>query len=133
MSTGERKSRPLQYVATSMAPLSHSCTINLPPPVPRRGNLRTQELKFNLVRTESLKVFPLKPGVGKYAAIHATFNARDFFFVYFYPSGPFTSIFFQNLCILQVLPTLIVPASLVLMFFCDLDDHSACTHYITIH
>ena len=35
--------------------------------------------------------------------------------------------------ILHVLPTLIVPASLVLMFFCDLDDHSACTHYITMH
>ena len=61
------------------------------------GELRTQKLKFHLVRTQSLKVFPLKPGVGQYIAILATLTARDFFLANFYPSGPFTCIFFQNL------------------------------------
>ena len=35
--------------------------------------------------------------VGQYIAIHATLTAREFFLAYFYPSGPFTRIFFQNL------------------------------------
>ena len=55
-----------------------------------------QKLKFRLIRTQSLKVFPLKPGVGQYIAMHATLTARDFFLANFYPSGPFTCIF-QNL------------------------------------
>ena len=38
----------------------------------------TQKLKSHLVRTQSLNVFPLKPGVGQYIAIHATLTARDF-------------------------------------------------------
>ena len=63
----------------------------------RSGELRTQKLKFHLVRTESLNVFPFKPEVGQYIAIHATLTARDFFLAYFYTSGPFTCIFFQNL------------------------------------
>ena len=46
-----------------------------------------------LVRTQNLKVLPLKPGVGQYIAIHATLTARNFFFAYFYPSSPFTCIF----------------------------------------
>ena len=45
-------------------------------------------------RTQSLNVLPLKPGVSQYIAIHATLTARDFFLGYFYPSGPFTGIFF---------------------------------------
>ena len=57
------------------------------------GELRTQKLKSHLVRTQSLNVLPLKPGVGQYIAIHATLTARDFLLVYFYPSGPFTCIF----------------------------------------
>ena len=61
--------------------------------VPRSGELRTQKLKFHLVRTQSLNVLPLKPGVSPYIAIHATFTARDFFLAYFYTSGPFTCIF----------------------------------------
>ena len=61
--------------------------------VPRGGELRTQKLKSQLVRTQSLNVLPLKPGVGQYIAIHATLTARDFFLAYFYPSGPFTCIF----------------------------------------
>ena len=63
---------------------------------PRSGELRTQKLKFHLVRTQSLNVLPLKPRVGQYIAIHAKITARNFFLAYFYPSGPFTCIF-QNL------------------------------------
>ena len=59
----------------------------------RIGELRTQKLKSHLVRTQSLNVLPLKPGVSQYIAIHATLTARDFFLAYFYPSGPFTCIF----------------------------------------
>ena len=63
---------------------------------PRSGELRTQKLKSHLVRTQSLNVLPLKPGVGQYIAIHATLTAMDFFLAYFYTSGPFTCIFLQN-------------------------------------
>ena len=61
--------------------------------VPCSGELRTQKFKSHLVRTQSLNILPLKPGVGQYVAIHATLTARDFFLPYFYPSGPFTCIF----------------------------------------
>ena len=44
---------------------------------------------------ENLNVPPLKPGVSQYIAIHARLTARDFFLVYFYPSGPFTYISFE--------------------------------------
>ena len=50
------------------------------------------EIKSHLVRTQSLNVLPLEPGVGKCIAIRATLTARDFFLAYFYPSGPFTCI-----------------------------------------
>ena len=63
---------------------------------PRSGELRMQKLKSHLVRTQSLNVLPLKPGIGQYIAIHATLAARDFFLAYFYPSGPFTCIFFSK-------------------------------------
>ena len=43
------------------------------------GELRTQKLKSNLLRTQSLKVLPLQSGVGQYIAIHATLTARHFF------------------------------------------------------
>ena len=59
----------------------------------RTGELRTQKSKSHLVKTQSLNVLLLKPGVGQYIAIHATRTARDFFLAYFYPSGPFTCIF----------------------------------------
>ena len=62
--------------------------------VPRSGELRTQKLKSHLVRTQSLNVLPLKPGVGQYIDIHATLTARDFLLAYFYTSGPFTRFFF---------------------------------------
>ena len=51
----------------------------LPSVSPRSGELRTQKLKSHLVRTQSLNVLPLKPGVGQYIAMHATLTARDFF------------------------------------------------------
>ena len=48
---------------------------------PRSGELRTQKLKSYLVRTQSLNVLNLKPGVGRYVAIHTTLNARDFLLI----------------------------------------------------
>ena len=70
---------------------------------PRSGEVRTQNLKSHLVRTQSLNGLPLKPGVGQYIAIYATLTARNFFFAYFYPSGPFTCIFPKPLPISPVL------------------------------
>ena len=61
--------------------------------IPRSGEVRTQKLKSHLVRTQSLYVLPLKPGVGQYMSIHATLTARDFFLAHFYPSDPLTYIF----------------------------------------
>ena len=73
------------------------------PRVPSRtGDMRTQKLKSDLVRTQCLNVLPLKSGVGRYIAIHATRTARDFFLAYFYPSGPFTCIFPKPLPICPV-------------------------------
>ena len=46
--------------------------------------LRTQKLKSHLMRTPSLKVLFLQPGVGQYIAIHDTLTARDFFLANFY-------------------------------------------------
>ena len=48
------------------------------------------------MKTQSLNVLPLKPGVGQYIAIHATLTARDVFLAYFYSSGIHLH-FFQNL------------------------------------
>ena len=61
--------------------------------VPPSGDLRTQKLKSHLMRTQSLKVLPLKPWVGQYIAMRAMLTARDFFLVNFYPTGLFTYIF----------------------------------------
>ena len=72
--------------------------------LPRSGELRTQKLKSRLVRTQNLNVLPLKPGLGQYVAIHATLTARDFFLAYFYPSGPFTSIFLPVLALANTGP-----------------------------
>ena len=46
-----------------------------------------------------LNILPLKPGVGQYIVIRAMLTqvtARDCFLAYFYPSGPFTCIFFPK-------------------------------------
>ena len=80
---------------------------------PRSGELRTQKLKANLMRTKSLNVLPLKPGVGQCIAIHATFTARDFVFAYFYTSGLFTCVFFP-----KPLPTFPVLAVANTWFLC---------------
>ena len=59
------------------------------------GKLR--KLKSYLMRTQSLKVLPLKPGVGQYIAMHATLTARDLFLLCLFL--PFRSIhlhFFQT-------------------------------------
>ena len=66
--------------------------------------LRTQKLKSHPVGTQSLNVLPLKPEVGQYIVMHATLTARDFVLAYFYPSGPFTYIFFP-----KPLPIFFVP------------------------
>ena len=57
------------------------------------GELWMQKLNCHLLRTQSLNILPLKPGVGQGIAIHATLTARDFFLAYFYIPGPFTCIF----------------------------------------
>ena len=54
------------------------------------------EVKSGLLRTQSLKVLHVKPGVGFYLAIHAMLTARDFFLAHFYPSGPFIGIFYKT-------------------------------------
>ena len=54
-----------------------------------------RNLKSHLVRTQSLNVLPLKPGVGQHIAIYATLTARDFFLAYFHPSDPHLH-FFKN-------------------------------------
>ena len=64
--------------------------------VPSSGELRMQKLKSHPVRTQSLNVLPLKPGVGQYIAIHATLAARDFFLAYFFPSVHSPAFFFSN-------------------------------------
>ena len=45
---------------------------------PAVGSCGRRNLKFHLMRTQSLNGLPLKPGVGHYIAIHATLTARDF-------------------------------------------------------
>ena len=59
----------------------------------RNGELWMQKLKSHLLRTQSLKDLPLKPGVGQYLATRTSLTARDSFLASFYSSGPFTSIF----------------------------------------
>ena len=72
-----------------------SLSPSLPFP-PRTGALRTQKLKTHLLRTQSSKVLPFKPGAGQNIAIRATPTGRDFFLANFYPSDPFTPIFSQT-------------------------------------
>ena len=63
----------------------------------RSGEQRTQKLKSHLVRTQSLNVLPLNPGVGQSIAIHATLIAEDFFLAHFYPIQAIHLHFSQNL------------------------------------
>ena len=55
--------------------------------------MRTQSLKVLPLKPrvgQYIDIHPLKPRVGQYIDIHATLTAGDFFLAYFYPSGPFT-------------------------------------------
>ena len=63
---------------------------------PRSGVLRTQKLKTSLLRTQSSKVPPCKPGAGPYIALHVMFTARDFFRATFCPSGPSIHLHFSK-------------------------------------
>ena len=76
-----------------MVTSSSNLSLSPSPSSSRSGELRTQKLKSHLLRTQSLKVLPLKPGVGQCIAIHATLTARDFFCANVYLSGPFSCIF----------------------------------------
>ena len=49
-----------------------------------------------MMRTQSLKVLPLKPGVGQHIAIHATLTARDFFLANFYLHVHSTAFFSET-------------------------------------
>ena len=62
----------------------------------RSGELRTQKLKSHLLRTQSLKVFLFKPGVGQYVALHATLSARNFSWL-MSTLPVYSPAFFQNL------------------------------------
>ena len=48
------------------------------PSKPLQRGAADAKLKSHLVRTQSLIILPLRPGVGLYMAIHATLTARDF-------------------------------------------------------
>ena len=60
---------------------------------PPQWGAANADSKSNLISTQSLKVLPLKTGVGQYIAMHATLIAKDLLFANFYPSRPFTCIF----------------------------------------
>ena len=60
---------------------------------PCSGVLQMQKLRTHLSKNQRSKVFPFKPGAGRYVAMHAMPAVRDFLHANFYPSGPFTCIF----------------------------------------
>ena len=72
---------------------------------PRNWELRTQKIKSHLLRTQSLNVLPLKPGIGQHIAIHATLTAMDILLANFYLPAH-SPAFFQNLS--RVFPVLAV-------------------------
>ena len=103
--SGHVTSTPLQkrktvnaewYINIGLPKVFEAWTARRPNEQSRSEELRTQKLKSHLVRTRTLKVLPLKPGVGQCIAIHATLPARDFFPANIYPSGPFNCIFFKT-------------------------------------
>ena len=72
-------------------------------PVPQWG-AADAEIEIPLLKTQSLKVLPLNPGVGQHIAMHATLTARDFFLANFYLSAH-SPAFFQNFSLVfPVLP-----------------------------
>ena len=65
------------------------------------GSCGRINLKSYLMRIQDLKVLS---GVGQYIAMKATLTGRDFFLANFYPSGPFTCIFFPVLAVAIPVP-----------------------------
>ena len=59
----------------------------------RCGELRDAEIKVSSGENTELKRSPFKAWGSQHIAIRATLTGRNFFLAYFYPSGPFTSIF----------------------------------------
>ena len=64
--------------------------------VPPQWGTADAELKVPSVENTELKDSPFKAW-GRSVLSHTYMAARDFFLANFYPSGPFTCIFFQNL------------------------------------
>ena len=58
-------SLPSVWLSWCSSSLHHACHKHISCFWPRSGELRTQKLKSHLVRTQSLNVLPLKPGVGQ--------------------------------------------------------------------
>ena len=85
-----------EFSSPALTFCADSYSVTVPSPVLRQWDeKKTPDAEIIVPSGEntSLNILPLKPGVGQYIAIHATFTARDFFLAYFYPSGPFTRIF----------------------------------------
>ena len=73
--------------------------------MPYVGVLWMQKLKTHLLmRTQSSKVLPVKPGIGQNIAIHASPTARDFFLELISTLNVCLPAFLQNLS--QALPVL---------------------------
>ena len=81
------------YINIGLPKAFEAWTARRPNKQSRSGELRTLKLKSHLLRTQTLRVLPLKPEGCQYIAIHATLPVRDFFPASIYPSGPFTCIF----------------------------------------
>ena len=86
-------------------------TIILPSRSTPQQGTADAEIKSHLLRTQSSKVLPLKPGVGQNIAMPALPTARDFLFANFYLPRPFTSIF------PEILRNWICPVLVVLLQF----------------
>ena len=64
---------------------------------PHRGLLQTQKLKTHLLRTQSSKVLPFKPGEGQNTAMQCLTNCKGFLSYKFLPSQSIYLHFFQIL------------------------------------
>ena len=75
---------------------------------PRSGVLRMQTLNIHLLRTQSLKVLPLMPGVRQNIALHVSPTTRDFFLEPISTFSVHLSAFFPKKNIFRVFPLLAV-------------------------
>ena len=85
------------YINIGLPKAFEAWTARRPNKQSRSGELRTLKLKSHLLRTQTLRVLPLKPEGCQYIAIHATLPVRDFFPANIYPSGPLTYSFPKHL------------------------------------